>query len=61
MRASSSARSRLVRCWRRASKLRAGMPIEKALKYCVLNRFSAEGGDVSERAKLLQIFQKIKN
>ena len=39
----------------------AGMPIENALKYCILNRFSSDGGDVSERAKVLQIFQRIKN
>lgn len=37
----------------------AGMPIENALRFCILNRFSAEGGDVSERAKLLQIVQRI--
>jgi hypothetical protein len=38
----------------------AGMPIEIALKYCILNRFSSDGGDVSERAKLIQIFQRLK-
>ena len=41
-------------------QIAAGLPIEVALKYCVFNRFSAEGGDDSERAKLMQIFQRIK-
>ena len=39
----------------------AGLPVEVAVKYCIANRFSAEGGDVSERSKVLQIFQKAGN
>jgi cobaltochelatase CobS len=40
-------------------QIAAGMSIRDALRFCVLNRFSCEGGDASERTKLLQIFQKI--
>ena len=37
----------------------AGLPIESALRFTILNRFSSEGGDVSEQAKLQQIFQRL--
>lgn len=35
-----------------------GLPISKAIKYCIENHFSDEGGDSSERAKIQQIVQK---
>ena len=41
-----------------AEQIAAGVPLLDALQFCVLNRFSPDGGDASERTKLLQIFQK---
>jgi MoxR-like ATPase len=38
-------------------QIAAGIAFESALKYCVLNRFSPEGGEASEQTKLLQIAQ----
>jgi MoxR-like ATPase len=39
-------------------QIAAGVSPENAFKFCILNRFSNDGGDSSERARLLQIFQK---
>jgi energy-coupling factor transporter ATP-binding protein EcfA2 len=36
----------------------AGIAVDTAALYCIVNHFSAEGGDVSNRAKLLQLWQK---
>jgi nitric oxide reductase NorQ protein len=36
----------------------AGVPVENAFRFCILNHFSNDGADTSERARLLQIFQK---
>ncbi len=36
----------------------AGVKYENALKFCIFNQFSDEGGDASERAKVVQIYQK---
>jgi MoxR-like ATPase len=35
-----------------------GISYETAVEHCVVNAFAAEGGDASERAKLLQLLQK---
>jgi len=35
-----------------------GMDFESAVKYCIANQFSNEGGDASDRTKLMQIVQK---
>ncbi len=35
-----------------------GMDFESAVKFCLANQFSEEGGDASERTRLLQIIQK---
>lgn len=35
-----------------------GMTFDHSIKFCLSNHFSAEGGDASERTKLLQIAQK---
>ena len=39
-------------------QIAAGVRLENAFRFCILNHFSNEGGDTSERARLLQIFQK---
>ncbi len=36
----------------------AGVGFDRAVRFCVLNQFSDEGGDASERAKVAQIYQK---
>jgi hypothetical protein len=41
-------------------QIRDGISFENAVEHCIVNRFSAEGGEASEQAKLLQIVQKIR-
>jgi nitric oxide reductase NorQ protein len=41
-----------------AKQIAAGISFERAFRYCILSKFSNEGGDTSERARLLQILQK---
>jgi MoxR-like ATPase len=41
-----------------ARQIAYGLPFERAVAYCILNHFSSEGREVSERAKLEQIVQK---
>jgi hypothetical protein len=33
----------------------AGIAVATAARYCIVNQFSAEGADFSDRAKLLQL------
>jgi nitric oxide reductase NorQ protein len=39
-------------------QIAGGVRLENAVRFCILNHFSNDGGDTSERARLLQIFQK---
>lgn len=39
-------------------QLAAGVSLANAFQFCILNHFSADGGDTSERARLQQVFQK---
>jgi MoxR-like ATPase len=41
-----------------SKEIAAGIPFEQAVTYCIMNHFSGDGGEVSERAKLAQIIQK---
>jgi nitric oxide reductase NorQ protein len=41
-----------------AKRVGDGMSVEAAMKYCVVNQFSNEGGDASDRTKILQVIQK---
>jgi MoxR-like ATPase len=41
-----------------SAQIEAGIALEQAVTFCILNHFSDEGGEVSERAKLAQIVQK---
>src|SRR5690606_8879271 len=41
-----------------ASMIAGGGTFDLAVKFCIANHFSAEGGDASERAKIEQICQK---
>jgi MoxR-like ATPase len=40
-------------------QIAAGISFENALKYCILTRFSADGGEASEQVKLLQVVQRV--
>lgn len=40
------------------AQIAAGIAFERAVTYCVINHFSNEGGEVSERAKLGQVLLK---
>lgn len=40
------------------TRIAAGMSFEDAVKYSIVNHFSFEGGDTSERSKIKQVIQK---
>ena len=42
-----------------AEQIPHGFPLKEALKYSVVNAFSAEGGERSDRVKLQQLLQKL--
>jgi hypothetical protein len=40
-------------------QIAAGVARVHAIAFCILNRFAADGGDASDRTKLLQLLQKL--
>jgi len=41
-----------------SKQIKQGMPWLVAVTFCLANHFSDEGGDISDRAKFLQLVQK---
>jgi hypothetical protein len=42
-----------------AHQVTAGVAMQNAIRFTILNRFTEDGGDVGDRTKLLQLLQKL--